>query len=93
VVFATPASATPTLVSSVDVEISQAALKRLRKPPEVLVDLTIAPSGRVVDAAVRESSHPSLVDPVLASVRQWVFAPLQQTTQHFVRIALSVNAE
>jgi hypothetical protein len=85
-----PLPVTPTLIRSVDVEISQSALKRLRKPPEVLVDLTIAPSGLVVDASVREASHPSLVEPVLASVRQWVFAPLPETTLHFVRIALSV---
>ena len=50
-------------------------LRRLNINGAATVEFTIDPDGRVREAQVVETTHPLLVEPALAAVKQWRFVP------------------
>ena len=51
------------------------ALKKAKTSGSVKVSFRIMPNGSVLDPKVVASTHPELIEPTLAAVRQWYFLP------------------
>jgi TonB family protein len=54
----------------------------------VVIELTLDPGGRVRDARVLRSVHPSLDRAALDAVKQWVYEP---TLEHGVPVPVITN--
>lgn len=85
---AEPEPAALKLASVVEPEVPRRLIGKVRGEVQVHVAFTVQADGRVADAAVRRSSHPTLDAAVLDAVRQWRYEPIAAARPHEVQLVL-----
>ena len=85
---AEPELAALKLASVVEPEMPRRLIGKVRGEVQVHVAFTVQADGRVADAAVRRSSHPSMDSAILEAVRQWRYEPIAAARPHEVQLVL-----
>jgi TonB family protein len=76
------------LASVVEPEMPRRLIGKVRGEVQVHVAFTVQADGRVADAAVRRSSHPTMDAAILEAVRQWRYEPIAAARPHEVQLVL-----
>lgn len=85
---AEPELAALKLANVVEPEMPRRLIGKVRGEVQVHVAFTVQSDGRVADATVRRSSHPTMDAAVLEAVRQWRYEPIAAARAHEVQLVL-----